>query len=135
MVDEEVAGADRGELLAGRLDRVPRRPAHRHPRVVLEVRPVELVELAEIGEVEHPVERVDELVGTRSPCWSCSRIAGDIDSDTSSRVTSPKRARRSSKLDGLEQVVGLVGHLEVGVARDAEEGPLEDVHPREERGR
>jgi hypothetical protein len=36
-------------------------------------------------------------------------------------------------LDGLEQVVGLVGDLEVGVAGDAEGRPVDDLHPREER--
>ena len=38
------------------------------------------------------------------------------------------------ELDLLEQVVGLVRHVEVGVAGDAEDGALDDVHPWEERG-
>ena len=54
-------------------------------------------------------------------------------SETSSRTTSPKRRRRSSQLDRLEQVVGLVGDLEVRVARDAEDSALGDLHLREER--
>ena len=37
-------------------------------------------------------------------------------------------------LDGLEQVVGLVRDLEVGVARHAEDGALDDLHAREELG-
>ena len=36
-------------------------------------------------------------------------------------------------LDGLQEVVGLVGDLEVGVARDAEEAVADDLHPRKER--
>ena len=36
-------------------------------------------------------------------------------------------------LDGAQQVVGLVGDLEVGVARDAEEAVVDDLHAREER--
>ena len=36
-------------------------------------------------------------------------------------------------LDGLEQVVGLVGDLEVGVARDAEHAAVDDLHAREQR--
>ena len=38
--------------------------------------------------------------------------------------------RSSSRLDRLEQVVGLVRELEVGVARDPETAPLHDLHPR-----
>ena len=40
VVDEEVAGADRGELLA-RVEAGERRPRDRDPRIVLQVRPVE----------------------------------------------------------------------------------------------
>ena len=36
-------------------------------------------------------------------------------------------------LDRLEQVVGLVGDLEVGVARDPEQVVADDLHPREQR--
>ena len=36
-------------------------------------------------------------------------------------------------LDRLQEVVGLVGDLEVGVARDAEEAVADDLHPRKER--
>ena len=36
-------------------------------------------------------------------------------------------------LDRLQQVVGLVGDREVGVARDAEDVVVEDLHAREER--
>ncbi len=37
-------------------------------------------------------------------------------------------------LDGLQQVVGLVGDLEVGVARHAEVAVVEDLHAREQVG-
>ena len=36
-------------------------------------------------------------------------------------------------LDGLQQVVGLVGDGEVGVARDAEDVVVDDLHAREQR--
>ena len=36
-------------------------------------------------------------------------------------------------LDRLQEVVGLVGDLEVGVARDAEEAVADDLHAREQR--
>ena len=49
-------------MLGRRFDRVPGRPRDRHPGVVLEVGPVESGKLAEIREVEHAVQRVDELV-------------------------------------------------------------------------
>ena len=44
---------------------------------------------------------------------------------TSTRTMSPKRRRRSSSLDRLEQVVRLVGDLEVSVSGDAERAVLE----------
>ena len=134
MVDEEVAGADRGELLPGRLHRVPRRPGDRHPGIVLEIRPVEPVELAEIGQVEHPVERVDELVGNAQPLLDLlQHRRGHRLRHLEPRHLAETRAQEL-KLDGLQQVVGLVGHLEIAVARHAEERPLEDLHPGEQLG-
>ena len=57
------------------------------------------------------LQRVEQLA--RASPGSCR-------SPTSTRTTSPKRRRRSSSSTACEQVVGLVGDREVGVARDAE---------------
>ena len=53
--------------------------------------------------------------------------AGDLEPD---RVA--EAAPVQLELDRLEQVVGLVGDLEVGVARDAEDAALGDLHLREQ---
>ena len=55
------------------------------------------------------------------------RRARDLEPD---RVAEPPALQLL--LDRLEQVVGVVRDLEVGVARDAEDGALDDLHPREE---
>ena len=133
-MDEEVAGADGGELLGGRLDGVPRRPRLGQPRIVLQIGPVELVELAEIGEVEQPVERIDQLVGDAQPLLQLleHRLRHRLRHLEPRHLAEPRAAEL--ELDGLEQVVRLVGDLEIAVARHAEERPLEDLHPREELG-
>ena len=46
---------------------------------------------------------------------------GSMEDDTSSRTTSPKRRRAQLVLHRAQQVVGLVGDGEVGVARDPED--------------
>ena len=121
VVDKKVAGADRGELLGGRLRRVPWRPSHRHPGVVLEIGPVEAAELAEIGQVELPVEPVHELVGDAQALLQLlqHRLRHRL-RDLEPRHLSEARAPEL-ELDGLEQIVGFVRHLEVAVARHAEE--------------
>ena len=62
-----------------------------------------------------------------------SSIPADADADTSTRITSPNRRRLQLGLDCFEEIVGVVGHLEVGVASDAEQNLLGDLHPGEER--
>ena len=57
------------------------------------------------------------------------RRGGHLDPDDVAEAASPEL-----RLDRLEQIVGVVGHLEVGVARDPEQRLLGDLHPREERG-
>ena len=73
-----------------------------------------------LADLEALLQPRDDLVG--------GRLA-----TISSRTTSPNRRRRSFGLDRLEQVVGLVGDLEVGIARDAEHAALRDLDAREER--
>ena len=91
-------------------------------------------DLPEVLEVEQPVDLVDlALLDRRAPPSICSRIAALIPASTSTRTTSPKRRRRSSSSTARSEVVGLVGDLEVGVARDAEDAVVDDLHAREER--
>src|ERR1700675_4819136 len=49
--------------------------------------------------------------------------ARDLDSDRVAETAAPKLA-----LHGLEQIVGLVRDLEVGIARDAKHAALDDLH-------
>ena len=68
----------------------------------------------------------------RGPSSSSSCIAADIGCDDLDPHDVAEAASADLELDRLEQVVGLVGDLEVGVARDAEDGALADLHAREE---
>ena len=61
-----------------------------------------------------------------------SRNAGDILARHLDARDLTEAATPQLELDRFEQVVGLVRDLEVGVARDAENRPLEHVHAREE---
>ena len=80
-----------------------------------------------------PVDRVDLLVADAEAGFepvdaSPSRHRrGDLDAHDVAEA-----APAQLELDRLEQVVGLVRDLEVGVARDAEDGALGDLHLREE---
>ena len=132
MVDEHVAAPDlREEALAS---------AHcgesggraRHPGLVLEVGPVERGELREVGEVERPPDGIDLLLARpqalgQAPQHPVRDRARDLEPDDIAEA-----AAAQLELDGLEQVVGLVRNLEVGVAGDAEDGALDDLHLREE---
>ena len=57
----------------------------------------------------------------------------EIELETSTRTTCPKRRLRGFELDRLEQVVRLVRDLEIGVAGDPEDAALDDLHLREQR--
>ncbi len=101
--------------------------------VDLQVGPVELRQLVGVLEVDHPGHRIDEVVGDAQtllqPCSQRARHRrGHLEAG---HLAEPAPAELD--LDRLEQVVGLVGDLEVGIARNAEERPLDDVHPGEER--
>ncbi len=105
----------------------------RHPGLVLEVGSFDPRELHQVGEVERALDAVDlalldaeperepfhHLVGCR-----CAHLdAHDV----------AEAALAQLALYGLEEVGRVVGHLEVGVARDAEGRALEDRGTREER--
>ena len=60
-------------------------------------------------------------------------ISSDIDSEISRRTVPPNRRRCKLELDRFQQVIRLVGDLEIGVPRDAERRAFGDLHLREER--
>ena len=131
-MDEEVAAADLGEQVA-RLLRVHEPRGGRTGRErVRELRSVEVEQLVEVGEVERPVDLVHLVVPDAEPLLQPlqHRPGGGA------RDLEPDRVAEAPALqlllDRLEQVVGVVRDLEVGVARDAEDGALDDLHAWEE---
>ena len=64
--------------------------------------------------------------------WRRSRHRRDIVLLTSTLHDVAETASLELELDRLEQVVRLVRHLEVGIARDPERRPLDDLHAWEE---
>lgn len=120
---------DRGRI---RLRLAEPRWHHRAPRLVLEIRAVERSELHQLGEVERAVDPVDLPV----LCIDASgetldhlggRRGAHLDADGI-----PEAAFPQLTFHGLEQVVGIVGDLEIPVARDAEGSPLDDRYPGKE---
>ena len=94
--------------------------------------PVEAGDLPQVAEVEHPLDVVDlDLVDPEpldQPGAQRRIHAGaDLESHDLAEAPSPELV-----LDRLEQVVGLVGDLEVGVAGDPEQVVADDVQPREQ---
>ena len=107
---------------------------HGHPRVLLQLGPVERGELAQLGQVEQAGHEVDLVRGDVEPALQLLEHlrrarARDLDAH---RIA--EAAAAQLELDRLQQVVGLVGDREVGVARDAESRALDDLHQREEPG-
>ena len=101
----------------------------------LEVRPVEVGDLPQAGEVEHAADLV--AVGlARDPgrAAAASRVAGrhrplDLEADGLAEAPPPELL-----LDREQEVVGLVLlDREVGVAGDPEEVVLDDLHAEEQR--
>ena len=119
------------EVTLARKPREPRRGDARRS-VVLQLRPVELDDLVQVGQVEQPEDLVHLVVAERErrlqPLEHRARHrASDLDADDV-----PEAAAAELELDRLQQVVGLVRQLEVGIARDPEGGPLDDLHARKE---
>ena len=101
---------------------------------MLQLGAVERDELPELGLVEQPLDLVDLARTDVEPldqplAHVARRRARELEPDD---VAEPPAAQLG--LDGLEEVVGVVRQLEVGVARDAEERALRDLHPREQHG-
>ena len=137
VMDEEVAEADRGEDV-GRLVLVRRhepRRRHRRPRRALEVRPVELGEHVQAGQVEHALDLVGVVLAQAEAAqedrWRVGRHGPlDLQAD---RLAEPPPSELL--LDRHEEVVGLVFlDREVGVAGHPEEVVLEDLHAAEKGG-
>src|SRR3954447_19424906 len=135
VVDQHVAGADGAEdvdvavVLA-----LKARLRHGRPRRVAQIGVAgQLDDLPQVREIQQPVddvdlarldlERLDELVAQR-----LAHLAVDLETHD---LAEPAPAQLG--LDRAQQVVGLVGDVEVGVARDAEEAVVDDLHPGEER--
>ena len=109
----------------------PRRD-RRDPRLELQLGPVERCELEELGEVERALDAIDlRLVGTESALQARDHLGrrrgAHLDANHVTEAPAPELG-----LHGLEEVVRVVGDLEVRVARHAEDGALDDGHAREE---
>ena len=135
VVDQDVAGADRGEDV-GRLVLVGRdeaRRGDRRPGHGLEVRPVEVGDGEQPGQVEHPADLVAVVLAKTESTTEQRLRRGrhrPLDLEPHGRA---EASTAELLLDREEQVVGLVLlDLEVGVARDPEEVVLLDLHPVEE---
>ena len=134
-VHQQVAGADLREQVAGApRGRGKARAGHGNPRLVLELGPVEIGDLAQVGHIHQPRRVVHLCVGHAEAAVQPLAHAGGhpVHHLEPHRVAEPAPAQL--RLDRLEQVVSLVRELEVGIAGDAEEALLDDLDPREERG-
>ena len=95
---------------------------------------VEVGDREQAGEVERPGQREDlGVLDVRARATSRSSTCGSIVSSTSRRTGGPKRRRISSRLQRLQQVLGVVLlDLEVLVAGHAERVVLQDLHAGEQ---
>ena len=103
------------------------------PCLVLQLRTIDRRDLAEIGQVELAFDLVhliglDAEAGHQSIEHRAGRRGRDLQPDDVSEA-----AATQLELDCLQQIVGVVRHLEVGIARDAEGRALGNLHPGEER--
>ena len=133
LVHEHVGTSDLVEDARGLQHACEARRCDRDPRLVLQVGPVETRQLHEVGEVEQALDLVDlVLLDVEALAQALQHPGrgrgGDLDPDDVAEAPLSQL-----ELDCLEEVVGVVGELEVGVPRDAEQRPLGDLHPREER--
>ena len=106
----------------------------RDPRLVLQLGPVEARDLHQVGEVERALDLVHLVLrhleaGDQPGAHRARRGGRHLEPNGVAEAPAAEL-----RLDGLEQVVGVVGELEVGVARDPEDGALGDVHAGEQHG-
>ena len=106
----------------------------RDPRLVLQLGPVDARDLHQVGEVERPLDLVHLVLRhleTGDQTGAHRPRGGSRHLEPNGVAEAPAAELR---LHGLEQVVGVVGELEVGVARDPEDGTLRDLHAGEQHG-
>ena len=136
VVDEDVALADRGK----HVDRLVVLPLQawlgdRGPGLVaqLGVPAGSVDDVAEVGEVDQPVDVVDLAVFEPQRIDQLTaqllvHSGGDLEPHDLAEAAAAELV-----LDRLQQVVGLIAHREVGVAGDAEVTVVDDLGAREER--
>ena len=95
--------------------------------------PGEADDVPEVGEVEQPVGLVDLVLldperRHQLVAEPFVHVGLDLESDDLAEA-----APAQLLLDRLQQVVGLVGDVVVGVAGDPEQRVVDDLHPREQR--
>ena len=134
LVDQEVARAHRLEhvgLLA--LLGVERTRDNGGPGRIAQLRvPLLVVQLPQVGEVQHALDLVHLALLHLEPLHEPLAHVGvhrgaDLQPDHLAEAPAAELL-----LHGLEQVIGLVRDREVGVARHAEHGVVEDLHAREQ---
>ena len=135
---EDLAGPHRREhvgllvAVAGR--RAKRGVRERRPRRLAQVGvAVEAGELPQIAEIEQPLDVVDLDLVDAEPVEQPDaqrRVHACANLEPHDLAEAPPA---QLGLDRLQQIVGLVGDLEVGVAGDAEQVVADDVHAREQR--
>ncbi len=131
-MDEYIALPDAGEQVSVSGGGQERHRRAGYPRIVLQVGTLEAGDLREVGEIQEALDAVDLFLAgaepDRKPLQHPFRHRlGDFEPNDI-----PEAATLELELDRLEQVVGLVRDVEVGVARDPEGGTFGDLHLREE---
>ena len=103
----------------------------RRPRRVAQLAEAgQLDDLPEVGEVEQALDLVDlPLLDAQALRERLAQLVAHVGVDLEAHDLAEAAAAQLG-LDGLEQVVGLVGDLEVGVARHAEDAAVDDLHAR-----
>ena len=135
MVDEDVALADDLEHVGAlAVLALQARLGHRRPRRGAQLAEAgQLHDLPQVVEVEQALDLVDlALLDLERRRPASARSSWLIPASTSSAHDLAEAPPAQLGLDGLEQVVGLVGDLEVGVAGDAEDAVVDDLHAREQ---
>ena len=128
MVDEDVTAPDLREELVRVGCREETRMHDRIPGLGLQVGAVDRDELLQLSEVEQARDQIDLLGACAQTALEpfehpVRDRAGDLDAHDVSESAPPQLV-----LHRLEQVVCLVRHLEVRVARHAECGAFNDLH-------
>ena len=113
--------------------RVRTRLGLRRPRLVLELGPVEPVQRPQPAEVERRVDDVDVGVGELElAAQQLEHLVAHLARRPRGAPPARTCAPAQHQLHRLEEVLGLVLELEVGVAGDAERVVRHDLHAREQ---